>query len=111
MAKRIRTPRPPAPTGTIAVATPDPHFGGPLDITWTSTDPIPWAHLVVTRDGVVVCEAYQRLDHFPQGNFTLGPTPSWYGGAAEGRVDLVPFLVSTGNFGSAYASAAFSVTA
>jgi hypothetical protein len=97
--------------GTIAVIEPVLHFGDTMTIAFTSDDPIPWGHMVVRQGGLVVCEQYQRLDHYPTGNFGLGPTPVWPSGAAEGTVSLVPFNTHRGIFGKPYATAAFTVLA
>lgn len=97
--------------GTVSVNGLPVHFSEVITISWTSTDPIPWGHLIVTQNGVKVCEQYQRLDFHPNGDFTLGPTPSWSGGAAEGVIELLPFNTQKGVFGRAYASVKFSILA
>jgi hypothetical protein len=77
-------------TGTIALALMDgateAHFAARVTFT-ISTDatPYPFVHLMCYQGGTLVGEGRQGFFETALGNpwFTLGPTPSWPGGAAD----------------------------
>jgi hypothetical protein len=70
-----------------------PHFGGQVTFDVSTTVTQPWVNLSCYQDGAWVSGQWHGF--FPGytwgQTFTLGPTPSWQGGAADCTARLVRF--------------------
>jgi hypothetical protein len=79
----------------VVLDSPDglPHFGGQVTFKVSTTASQPWVNLSCYQNGAWVSGQWQGF--FPGyawgQNFTLGPTPSWSGGAADCTARLVKF--------------------
>jgi hypothetical protein len=82
-------------SGTISLALLDgateAHFAARVTFTISTTaTPYPFVHLMCYQGGTLVGEGRQGFFAGALGNqwFTLGPTPSWQGGAADCKANL-----------------------
>ncbi len=69
---------------TITIAEGNPHFGTVV-VFAVDGDGAGWVRNECSQNGSLVYAEYNRVEGGFAGPFTLGPTPSWSGGAADCR--------------------------
>jgi hypothetical protein len=80
-------------TGTVALAgNPLPSFGETVTFEVHTTSTAPWVTLKCYQNGTQVS---QESNGVGRGDFTLGPTPLWTGGAADCTATLWTYGSST----------------
>ncbi len=70
-------------TVTISIADGNPHFGTEVVFAVDGGDDSMWVRNECSQNGSLVYAEYNRVEGGFAGPFTLGPTPSWSGGAAD----------------------------
>lgn len=89
-------PKPPQGTSTITLrmvkdanGSGTPNYGDivTFDVQTTETAH-PWVTLRCFQNGVLLAQESNRMDLGVQGEFTLGPSPLWQSGAADGVASL-----------------------
>ncbi len=68
---------------TITIAEGIPHFGTEVTFAVDGGDDGMWVRNECSQNGSLVYAEYNRVEGGFAGPFTLGPTPSWSGGAAD----------------------------
>lgn len=74
---------------TITLDQADPHFGDLVTFTVSTDMDNDWVNARCYQSGALVYSQWREAQDYSAGPFTLGPTPSWSGGAADCVAEIV----------------------